>query len=80
MFGFSIVKPSFSFNNVKNITIPAIGSVNNPGLLWTINTVLVRKERFYPSIALKNDLQVNTSVEFVHTRFQAFSDLVALQT
>ena len=42
--------------------------------------VLVRKERFYASIALKNDLLVNASVEFVHTRFQAFSDLVALQT
>ena len=78
MFGFSIMKPSFSFINVKTITIPAICSVNDSGLLWTINTVLVRNERFYASIALKNDLQVNTSVEFLHTRFQAFSDLVAL--
>ena len=31
-------------------------------------------------IALKNDLWVNTKVEFVHTWSQAFSDLVALQT
>ena len=77
MFGFSIMKPSFSFTNVKTITIPAICSVNNSGLLWT---VLVRKERFYASSALKNDVQVNTRVEFVHTRFEAFSDLVALQT
>ena len=77
---FFIVKPSFSFTNVKTITIPAIFSVNNSGLLWTINTVLVRKVGFYASSALKNDLQVNTRVEFVHTRFQPFSSLVALQT
>ena len=64
MFRFSIVKPSFSFTDVKAITIPAICSVNNSGLLWTINTVLVRKGRFYAS-----------NVEFAHTmRFQAFSD------
>ena len=31
MFGFSIVKPPFSFTNVKSITIPAICSVNNSG-------------------------------------------------
>ena len=41
--------------------------------------VLVRKERFYASSALKNNLKVNARVEFVHTRFQAFYDLVALQ-
>ena len=33
MFGFSIVKPSFSFADVKTITIPAVGFVNNSGLL-----------------------------------------------
>ena len=33
MFGFSIVKPSFSFADVKTITIPAISFVNNSGLL-----------------------------------------------
>ena len=80
MFGFSIVKPPFSFTDVKTITIPTICSVNNSGLLSTINTVLVRKERLYTSSALKQNLKVNTRVEFVHTRFQAFSDLVALQT
>ena len=47
---------------------------------YGINTVLVRKERFYASSALKNNLKVNTRVEFVHTIFQAFSDLVTLQT
>ena len=35
MFGFSIVKPPFSFTDVKTITIPAICSVNNSGLLFT---------------------------------------------
>ena len=80
MFDFSIKKPSFSFIDVKNITIPAICSVNNSGLLLTINTVVVRKKRFYASSAPKNYLKVNTRVEFVHTRFQAFGYLVALQT
>ena len=32
MFGFSIVKPSFSFTDAKTITIPAVCSVNNSGL------------------------------------------------
>ena len=31
MFSFPIVKLSFSFTNVKAITIPAICSVNNSG-------------------------------------------------
>ena len=57
MFVFPIMKPSFSFTNVKTITILAICSaVNNSGLLRTINAVLVRKERFYTSSVLKNDL------------------------
>ena len=42
MFGFSIVKPPFSFTDVKGITIPTTCSVNNSGLLKTINTVLVK--------------------------------------
>ena len=53
-----LIKPSFShasFANVKTIIIPAICSVNNSGLLWTINAVLVRRERFNASNALKND-------------------------
>ena len=36
VFGFPIMKPSFSFTHVKTITIPAICSVNNSGMLWTI--------------------------------------------
>ena len=44
---------SFSFTNVKTITIAAICFVNNSGLLWTINAVFVRKERFYASSTLK---------------------------
>ena len=67
MFSFAIMKPSFSFTYVKTITIPEICSVNNSGLLRAINAVLVRKERFYASNTLKNDLQVNTRVEFIHT-------------
>ena len=35
MFGFSIVKPPFSFTDVKTITIPAICSVNNNPELFT---------------------------------------------
>ena len=36
MFGFTIMKPSFSLTNVKAIIISAICSVNNFGLLRTI--------------------------------------------
>ena len=36
VFGFAIMKPSFSLTNVKAITIPAICSVNNYGLQRTI--------------------------------------------
>ena len=32
VFGFPIMKPSFSFTNVKTISIPEICSVNNSGL------------------------------------------------
>ena len=43
MFGFPIMKPSFSFANVNlGITIPAACLVNNSGLLSTINVVLER--------------------------------------
>ena len=34
MFGFPIMKPTFSFTNVKSITIPAICSVNNS--VWIV--------------------------------------------
>ena len=44
MIYFPIMKPSFSFTNVKTIKIPAIHSVNNSGLL-TINAVLVWEAR-----------------------------------
>ena len=56
MFGFPIIKPPFSFTNTETITIPEICSVNNSGLLCTINAVLARKERFYASSILKSDL------------------------
>ena len=54
MFGFPIMKPSFSFIDVKIITIPAICSVNNPGLIVVndYNAVLVRKKRFYAYTAV----------------------------
>ena len=64
VFGFLITQPSFSFFNVKTITILAICSVNNSGFLLTINAVLVRKEIFYASSVLRNDLKVSKRVEF----------------
>ena len=57
----SLSPAQFSFTDVKTMTIPAICSVNYSGLLGTINTVLVTKERFYASSALKNNLKANTS-------------------
>ena len=61
------MKATFSFTNAKTITIPAICSVNSFVLLWTINAAPVRKERFFASSALKNDLQVSKRVDFVQT-------------
>ena len=37
MFRFFIVKLSFSFTNIKTITVPAICFVNTSSLLQTIN-------------------------------------------
>ena len=80
MFGFSIMKPSFSFTDVKTITIPATCSVNNSGLLWTINTVLVWKERFYASSALKNDLKVKVArLDFLGVTLLKFENYLRRQ-
>ena len=59
---------------------PLLSYVNYSGLLRTINAALVKKETACAWSVLKNDLKVNRRVEFVHTWFQAFSDLVAFQT
>ena len=47
------MEPSFSFTNEKILTIPKTGFVNNFRLLKTIQTVLVRKERFDAASLLK---------------------------
>ena len=51
------MKPSFSFTNEKILTIPKTGFVNNFRLLKTIQTVLVRKERFDAASLLKTFLK-----------------------
>ena len=80
MFGFSIMKPPFSFTDIKTITIPAICSVNNSGLLWTINTVLVWKERLYASSALKNDLKVKVArLDFLGVTLLKFENYLRRQ-
>ena len=61
MFGFPIMKPSFSFTNVKTITITAICSE----IILDCFERLMRKKDFASSV-LKNDPWVNTKVEFVH--------------
>ena len=55
MFSFLIMELSFSFTDVKSIIILAVCSVNNYGLLLTINAALVRKDKFYAASGLKND-------------------------
>ena len=70
----------FGFTNVEIIAIPATGFLNDLRFLRTIQAVLVWKERFDAAIVLKNYLEVDKRVEIVYTRFQAFRDLVALQT
>ena len=54
--------------------------MNDSRLLRTIQAVLVRKERVDPVSVLKNYLKVDKRVELIYTGFQAFRDLVALQT
>ena len=46
MFRFPIVKPSSSFTDIKTITIPAICSENNSGLLWTFPYDLVHSRDY----------------------------------
>ena len=70
----------FGFTNVEIIAIPATGFLNDLRFLRTIQAVLVWKERFDAAIVLKNYLEVDRRVEIVYTRFQAFRDLVVLQT
>ena len=64
VFGFSIMKPSFSFTNLKTITSRAICSVNNSGLLWTINAVLVRKG-FRHGVAMLMSVFVQNIVDMI---------------
>ena len=80
VFGFSTMKSSFCFTDVEIIAIPATGFVNYFRFLRTIQAFLVWKERFDAAIILKNYLEVDKRVEILNTSFQAFRDLVALQT
>ena len=76
VFGFSIVKPSFSFTDGKTITIltiPAICSVNNSGLLWSINTVnqlIIRLINYHINDVLNKNRQHqhNNPVSTVHKK------------
>ena len=53
---------------------------NVPVMKSSIQSVLVRKERFDPVSVLKNYLKANKRGELTYTGFQAFRDLGALQT
>ena len=48
--------------------------------LRAVQAILVRKVRFDAACVLKNNLEVDTRVEFVYTGFQTFTDLIAVKT
>ena len=48
----SVMQSSFGFTNVKSITVPATGFVDNLRFLRAIETIFVRKERLNAASAL----------------------------
>ena len=80
MFSFPIMKSSFCFPYVNNITVPAASFVDDLRSLRTVEVVFVRKEGFDAACVLKNDLEVDERVKVGYTGFKAFSDLDAWKT
>ena len=77
MFRFSVMKSTFCLAYIEFIAIPVTSFVDNSRHLRAVQAILVRKVGFDAASVLKNNLEVDTRVEFVYTRFQTFSDLIA---
>ena len=65
----SIMEPSFSFADVKSITILATGFVDNLRFLRPVETIFIRKERLNSASVLKNNPEVNKTIKLIDTRF-----------
>ena len=70
MFCFPVVKSSFSFRDVKIVTIPTT----------SFETVLVWKVGFDASGVLKNNFTINKRVETIYTRFKTFNNMIGVET
>ena len=80
MFSFFVMKSTFCLAYKKFIAISATSFVDNSRQLRAVQAILVRKVGFDVACVLKNNLEVDTIVEFVYTGFQTFSDLIAVKT
>ena len=77
---FPAMKSTFCLAYIEFIAIPAASFVDNSRHLRAVQAILVRKVGFDTASVLKNNLEVDTRVEFVYTGFQTFSDLIAVKT
>ena len=80
MFSFSVMKSTFCLAYIEFIEIPATSFVDNSKHLRAVQAIFVRKVGFDAACVLKNNLDVDTRVDFVYTGFQTFSDLIAVKT
>jgi len=74
------MKSTFCLAYIEFIAIPATSLVDNSRHLRAVQAILVRKVGFDVACVLKNNLEVDTRVEFIYTGFQTFSDLIAVKT
>ena len=65
----SIMYSSFSFADVKSITIPATGFVDNLRFLRPVKPIFIRKERLNSASVLKNNLEVHETIKLIDARF-----------
>ena len=59
----------FIFADVKSITIPATGFVDNLRFLRPVETIFIRKERLDSASVLKNNPEVDETIKLINTRF-----------
>ena len=74
----SIMESSFSFADVKSITIPATSF--NVRFLRPVETSFIRKERLNSASVLKNNPDVDETIKLIDTRFQSACNSIAMET
>ena len=73
MISFSVMKSTFCLAYIEFIAILAASFVDNSRHLRAVQAILVRKVGFDATSVLKNNLEVDTRVEFVYTGFQTLA-------